>query len=61
MKTYEVTLSVEMMATFKVRAKSADEANQIATDRMEALCNRLEKGRKSVLFGDPVDHIPARD
>jgi hypothetical protein len=62
MKTYSVTQIVEMTVSWTVRAESADKANDIATERTEALCNRMEKARKNIGFGDITDdYIPARD
>lgn len=62
MKTYEITQVVEMSVKWKVRAKSADEANEIATARTERLCNSIGARRKHVNFGDITDdYIPARD
>lgn len=62
MKTYEVTQIVEMMITHKVRAKDADEANEIAGERSGRICNAIIRTRKNVAFGDiGDDYIPARD
>jgi hypothetical protein len=62
MKTYEVTQSVEMMVTWKVRAKNADEANEVASARTHNLCHSLGRARKNIAFGDITDdYLPARD
>lgn len=62
MKTYEVTQIVEMMITHRVKASSADEANEIATQRTQKACCEICRGRKGVNFGDITDdYIPARD
>jgi hypothetical protein len=61
-KTYEITQTVEMLVTWKVRAANADEANRIATERSQGLCIALTRTRKNINFGDVSDdYIPARD
>lgn len=61
MKTYEITIVSEAMVTLKVRAKNADEANTEALRRVEDMLNKLSATRKSLVFGDLTEHIPARD
>lgn len=62
MKTYEVIQVVEMVVTWKVRASSAEEANEIATQRTQERCRLIAKRARNVQFGDVNDnYVPARD
>lgn len=57
MKTYEVTMIVEMMQTFKVRAASPEEAVDIAEARALQQQESLRAYRRGLDFGDTEKYI----